>query len=472
MRSFLLTLLAWALVASVYAQEPGDFRSKNVLLLIADDLKADALSVYGDSFCKTPNIDRLAARGVVFDRAYCQGTWCLPSRVSFMRSRYHDKGNVTMGEHFIANGIHSARVGKIFHMRVPGDIIDGTNGEDVEACWSERFNTQGLEAHTPGAYACLNLDIFTRELEGRESTKMPNRMFVTVETDTDGTDQPDYQAASKSVELLRELKDEPFFLATGFVRPHYPNVAPPKYFAEYDHEKIPLPEVPENDLSDIPPLGMTNSRSEKNGFDKYPENQKRMWAGYYATITYMDEQLGRVLDELDRLGLTESTTIVFTSDHGYMLGEHTFWQKSNLHEESTRVPLIVAGPGVEAGRSDSLVELVDLYPTFCDTLGLDTPEEVEGLSLLPILRDNRTEIRKSALSLNRTGNSLRSAEWAYMRYHDGSEELYDMLGDPDQFTNLANDSAHSSVLEQYRADLAAHVGVPPAPAPKMKKGKK
>ena len=321
---------------------------KNVLFIISDDLKASVLGCYGDPYCKTPNIDKLAASGMVFDRAYCQGTSCGPSRQSFMFSRYQGRENVNLGEHFRTNGWYTARVGKIYHMRVPGNIIAGTNGDDVASSWTERFNAPGLEAHTPGDYACLNLNDFRDTLENRESTKMQHRMFVTVQYDGDGSDQPDSKAASKAIELLAQHKDRPFFLAVGFVRPHYPMVAPRQYFEPYPWQKLPLPEARENDLADIPKLGQAATLSSKNGIGRYPDNQQRMWQGYYASVHFMDEQVGRVVDQLDRLGLRDSTAVVFTSDHGYHLGEHGFWQKSNLHEDILRVPLVMSVPGYAA----------------------------------------------------------------------------------------------------------------------------
>lgn len=199
---------------------------KNVLFLISDDLRAGALSCYGDRFCQSPNIDALAKQGLVFDRAYCQGTSCGPSRRSLMFSCYSGIGKVNLGQHFRQSGWYSARVGKIFHMRVPGDIIAGTNGQDHASAWTERFNSRGLEAHTPGDYACLNLNVFTKDLENRQSTKMPHRAFVSVQYDGDGSDQPDHKSAAKAIDLLQKHQDEPFFLAVGFVRPHYPMVAP------------------------------------------------------------------------------------------------------------------------------------------------------------------------------------------------------------------------------------------------------
>ena len=399
-------------VAVVLMGAPAAFADaaiKNVLFIVSDDLKASVLGCYGDKVCKTPNIDRLAREGMVFKRAYCQGTVCAPSRRSFMYSRYADTRGVNLGEHLKANGWYSARVGKIYHMRVPGDIIAGTHGADVASSWTERFNSQGQEAHTPGDYACLNLNIFTTELEGRESTGMRHRMFVSVSYQGDGSDQPDHKTASKTIELIRKHKNKPFFLAAGFIRPHYPMVQPEQYFAPYRWQDIKMPATVPDDLADIPKLGRAGTMNSNNPIGKYPDNQKRMWAAYYASVTFMDEQVGRIINELERLGLRDSTAIVFLSDHGYHLGEHTFWQKANLHEEVTRVPLIISVPGFVAGKTDAIVELVDIYPTLCELAGLPIPEAVQGTSLVPILRDRNASVKAGALSFNR-GASLREKD--------------------------------------------------------------
>ena len=426
---------------------------KNVVFIISDDLKASVLGCYGDPHCKTPHIDALAKRGMLFNRAYCQGTWCAPSRQSLMHSRYHGKANINLGQHFRDNGRYSARVGKIYHMRVPGDIIDGTNGLDIASSWTERFNSQGLEAHTPGDYACLNQNIFTTSLENRESTRMKHRMFVTVQYDGDGSDQPDHKAASKAVQLIQEHKSEPFFLAVGFVRPHYPMVAPRQYFTPYPWQDIDLPESVDDDLTDIPKLGYGQTVSTTNSIGRYPDNQKRMWQGYYASVAFMDDQVGRVLAALDEHGLRDSTAIVFTSDHGYHLGEHGFWQKSNLHEEVIRVPLIVSAPGYETGASDSFVELVDIFPTACQLTGLAVPDSVQGKSLVPILRDPHAMVKAAALSIHK-GYSLRTRHWHYMRYNDGTSELYDMRSDPNEFTNQAEaEPQEKSVQKRLDAQL-------------------
>ena len=420
---------------------------RNILFIVADDLRASVLGCYGDLHCKTPNIDRLASSGMVFQRAYCQGTWCAPSRKSFMYSRYVDQQGPNLGETFRSAGWYSARVGKIYHMRVPGDIIAGTNGLDVASSWTERFNAPGREAHTPGDYACLNQNIFTRSFQNRESTRMPNRPFVYVISDSDGSDQPDFKAATRAIEILSRKQDDKFLLAVGLVRPHYPMVAPRAYFEDYPHEELELPPQLEGDLDDIPRLGKTGTSNVSNPIGRYPENQKRMWSAYYASVAFMDAQVGRILDALERLGLRESTAVVFTSDHGYHLGDHGLWQKSNLHEQVIRVPLIWSVPGFQAGATRSLAELVDIYPTACDLTGIAIPETVQGESLLPVLKSAEARVRDAALSINK-GYSLRTDTMHYIRYQDGTGELYDMQADPHQLTNLFDSPEHGRQQSQ------------------------
>lgn len=451
--AFLLTIFLFA-CPSIAADRDDNAVSniKNVLMIVSDDLKASVLGCYGDKVCATPNIDRLAREGMVFQRAYCQGVVCAPSRTSFMFGRYQGQSNVTLGEHLQQNGLSSTRVGKIFHMRVPGDIIAGTDGKDHPECWTERFNSQGQEAHTPGEYACLNLNIVTRDLENRQSTQMPHRMFVSVKTDSDGSEQPDFKSASKAIELLDRDHDRPFFLAVGLVRPHYPMVAPKEYFEPYGIDRILMPANWHDDTSDIPKLGLAGTTNRNNPIGKYPDNQKRMWAAYYASVTFMDQQVGRILDALDASEYRDQTAVIFTSDHGYHLGEHGFWQKSNLHEEVIRVPLVIRAPGMPRGQSRSIVELVDLYPTICELTGVAIPPACQGNSLLPVLTDAGAVVKSEALSF-RNGTSLREDRWHYMRYNDETEELYDMSDDPEEMQNLAASGDHTDVLSELRDRL-------------------
>ena len=457
-KALICALILAAFAATSLASEQAG-KIKNVLLIMSDDLKASVLHVYGNTVCRTPNIDRLAKSGMVFERAYCQGLACSPSRPSMLRSIYpKSKATApTIGEYLQQFGIHTARVGKIFHMPVPHAQLDGSNGRDVAECWTERYNTKSDETFSPGLYRLLNSDIVTRKIEGRDA-KGANRMWATVESDKeDGSDQADYMVAAKAIELLRERKKagKPFFLGVGFVRPHFPMVQPKKFFELYPQEKMQIPPLIPGDLDDIPPAG---HGSDGKGLNEMEESRRRMWQAYYSSVTFMDEQLGRVIDELDRLGLRDSTTIVFTTDHGYHLGEHGFWQKANLHEEVVRVPMIISAPGIKPGRTSSLVELVDLYPTWTNLLGLPMPKGLHGKNLTPILHNPNAKVRDTALSIhNRSGGGLRSAEWHYMNYGGKGEELYDMIKDPGQYTNLVSDPKYTAVLKKARAEFKARM---------------
>jgi iduronate 2-sulfatase len=211
-----------------------------------------------------------------------------------------------------------------------------------------------------------------------------------------------------------------------------------------------LPFVPTDDWEDMPNASISNSNSKRYGIDKFPDNQKKMWAGYLATVTFMDEQVGRILKTLNELGLDQETAVFFTSDHGYLLGEHHFWQKGNLREEVTRVPLLIRSPNHQPRISSSIVELVDLFPTACDLVSLTKPRSVQGTSLVPIINNPKFKVKESALSFVNKGTSMRSSNWSYMKYGDGTEELYDMKKDPKQFTNLAKAQGYEKVLLSIR----------------------
>ena len=210
-----------------------------------------------------------------------------------------------------------------------------------------------------------------------------------------------------------------------------------------------FPEYPENNVADIPKPGRARVTGRSSGIDEFPDNIQKMWTGYLASVSFMDQQLGKILDELETLGLADTTAIIFTSDHGYHLGEHGFWLKDNLHEEVTRVPLIVSVPGMKPGRSSSLVELVDIYPTVCDLLSVPVPDTAQGLSLLKVLEDPGARLRQSALTLYRKHRALRTENFAYIRYESGEEELYDMEKDPGQFTNLAKSKTPPPALAEH-----------------------
>ena len=456
-----LSLIACCLGVSSTSAATSEEKPKNILLIMSDDLKASVVGAYGNTVCKTPNIDRLAKSGMVFERSYCQGLACAPSRPSIMTSTYPGVKSKapTIGEHLQKHGWHTARVGKIFHMGVPDSPKNGDSGLDVPECWTEFHNTKSEETSTPGLYRLTSRGIATREMKGRQGAGTKLRPWVAVEADCeDGSDQADHLVAQKAIDLLRERKEagKPFFLGVGFFRPHYPMVAPKRFFDMYPHETLEVPSLIPGDLDDIPPVGQA---STGDGLNDSKEGRQRMWQAYYASTTFMDEQVGRVLEELDRLGLADSTVVIFTTDHGYHLGEHGFWQKANLHEEVARVPFIVRVPGEPAGRTMSLAELVDFYPTCIDLLGLPSPEGIQGKSLVPVLRDAQARVRDTALSVHNErhvkipAEGIRADDWHYMRYADGGEEFYDMVNDPQQYRNLVGDPDSASLLATARRKL-------------------
>ena len=462
MKNFLsLTIILTSLSVSIGSAQPNG-KIQNILLIMSDDLKASALPAYGDPICQTPNLDRLAAQSMVFERAYCQGLLCYPSRPSMMRSTYPGSKikPITLGEHLQKFGMHTSRVGKIFHMGVPNSPRNGDSGLDIAECWTEFHNTKSPETYTPGLYRQMNRGIATRKMEGRQGIGTKERYWAAVEADvSDGSDQADYLVAEKAVQLIRERKEagKPFFLGVGFFRPHYPMVAPKKFFDMYPLEKMQVPPLIEGDLADIPSAAYGIQNGEL--LNKTEEGRRGMWQAYYASVTFMDEQLGKVLDEMDRQGLTDSTAIVFTTDHGYHLGEHGFWQKGNLHEEVTRVPFMIRTPGLKPGRTSSLAELVDFYPTCLDLLGLPVPNEIVGKSLVPILDKPKNKVRDTALSLHNEkhvknkGYAIRSSTWTYMNYGAKGEVFYDMVKDPEQYTNVIDNPDYAETINKAREQL-------------------
>ncbi len=436
----------------------------NVLFIISDDLTATALSCYGSDVCQTPNIDSLAARGTRFTRAYCQATYCGPSRASFLSGYYPHAiellnytsprpqigARATWPEHFKQAGYRTARVSKIFHMGVPGGIEDGSDGADDPQSWTERFNSQGPEWKAAGE---------GETLEGNpDGTKpvMGGNTFVVVQAEGDDSLHSDAKTAAKAADLIGQMGDEPFFLAVGFVRPHVPFVAPASYFGPYDHGAMELPPKVSGDWEDIPLAGINYKTSVNMQMDGI--RQKKAMAGYFASVAYMDAHVGKVLKALDDCGLRDKTIVIFTSDHGYHLGEHDFWAKVSLHEESTRVPLVISMPGKAPAVCDSLTELLDLYPTLASLCGLPVPERLQGIDIAAMLDDPSHEVRDAAFVVNGKGFSLRGRRWSFLQYgEDGSQgyELFDMQSDPKQFENLAEVPEHQAVMARMKKALQA-----------------
>ncbi len=452
--------------------DPPAAAGPRVLFLIADDLGAQALEVYGNADVHTPNLNALAARGVVFDRAYTQFPVCDASRSSMLTGWYPHRivaqgggfsqfdaalgDHVTLPEHFHRSGFDASRVSKLYHMRIPGDITAGASGPDHAPSWTWTHDVQAPEQHSIGVAGHYTNETLNF---GQNYSNGFGAAFYTVATTTDGSEQADYLAATAANQRMAALQHTPFFLGVGLVRPHVPLVAPQSYFDLYDPLLLTLAQSVPNDLFDIPAVGIFwNEASRGPNTDA---DRRAVLQAYYAAVTFMDEQVGRVLAQLDALGLADETYVVFTADHGYHLGEHTQWQKLSLHEESARVPLIIAGPGIAAGRTGALAEQVDLYPTLCDLTGLEVPERCQGVSLAPVLLDGAPRVRESALTQvtqGSNGHLLRTEEWAYLRYSNGYEELYDMRdasqgGDPKQFTNVAHDANFAATKAALYAEL-------------------
>jgi iduronate 2-sulfatase len=467
--SIYASLVLLASVTPARAAEPRLARGEanyNVLFIISDDLTYTALSCYGNKVCRTPNIDRIAARGTRFTRAYCQGTYCGPSRASFMSGYYpHATGvlgyknprpkigdRLTWSQLFMTHGYYAARVSKIYHMGVPGGIEKGDDGADDKRSWTERFNSKGPEWKANGD---------GETLENNPDGKKPavgGNTFVVVEADGDDLMHSDGKTAAKAVELIEQRRDELFWLGVGFVRPHVPFVAPRGYYTPFKpYSNMVLPEKVEGDWDDIPRPGINYKTSINMKMDT--RRQRKAVGGYYASVAYMDAQVGKVLDALERNGLEDKTIIIFTSDHGYHLGEHDFWAKVSLRDESAGVPLIISVPGKKPAVCDSLVELLDLYPTVAKLCGLQAPDHVQGKDISPMLDDPKHEVRDAAFSVApmRKGFLLREHKYAYIQYGEAASagvELFDMETDPKQYTNLADKSEHRHVVKRFKARMA------------------
>ena len=441
-------------------------RRPNVLFIIADDLTATALSCYGNELCRTPNIDRLAASGVRFTRAYCNATYCGPSRASFLSGYYpHATGvlgytsprpaigeRATWPQHFKNAGYYTARVSKIYHMGVPGGIEEGSDGADDPTSWTERFNSPGPEWKAPGT---------GETLEGNPDGKKPvvgGNTFVVVEAEGDDLVHSDGKTAARAVQLLEQHADEPFFLAVGFVRPHVPFVAPRNYFEPFlPYDKLPLPPKIPDDWDDIPKAGINYKTSVNMKMDV--RRQKKAIGGYYAAVAYLDAQVGKVLAALERSGQADNTIVIFTSDHGYHLGEHDFWAKVSLRDESAGVPLIVRVPGKRPAVCRSLVELIDLYPTVARLCGLEVPARLQGKDISAMFDDPRRQVRDTAFCVapSSRGFLLRDDKWAYLQYAEDASrgvELFDVAADPRQNTNLADKPEQAGVVAAFKAKLA------------------
>lgn len=469
MRLFHAAALALALalpLPNVCRAQEG--KKPNILFIIADDLNC-SLGCYGHAIVKSPNIDKLAARGIRFDRAYCQYPVCNPSRTSFMTGLRPDRTKVldnsvhfrknlpdvvTLPELFRRAGYVTISIGKVFHR---GLVFDQVKAEmDDAKSWTQSVFMTGTPLGLKG--------------EGRNMTGGKLAWCRWLAAEGGDTDQPDGQHAVEAIKLLEKNKDRPFFMAVGFHKPHDPFIAPKKYFDMYPLDKLPAPK-------DKRPTEPKFAVPQATDFSMFTDQDKKEFLrSYYAGVSFMDAQVGKLLDALDRLGLSENTIIVFIGDHGYHLGEHGWWNKSTLFELSCRPPLIVVAPadsprpgtpgrgagGEGKGKSaPGIVEFVDLYPTLTDLAGLKAPAELEGTSFRPLLENPSRAWKKAAFTQVQRGKiagySVRTERWRYTEWDGGKAgvELYDHNADPGEYRNLAADPQHADTLAQMRKTLAA-----------------
>jgi uncharacterized sulfatase len=451
-----LTMLGCWLHNIASAQPAPAATKLNVLLIISDDLRPE-LGCYGLESVQSPSIDSLAARGVRFDRAYCQYPVCNPSRVSFLTGlRPDDTGIasnnanfrtklpdiVTLPQHFRSHGYFTASLGKVFHR---GGTMEEVNAEmDDPRSWNVAKYFQATELGNTG--------------EGRNLTGGKLKWCRWLAAEGGDDDQPDGQVAREAVKLLEANREKPFFLAVGFHKPHDPFVAPKKYFDQYPLEKISLPHAPP-DQTPASPSAFAQGAYQP-AFEKFTERDMREFKrAYLAGTSFIDAQVGRVIDALNRLGLAERTVVIFLGDHGYHLGERGWWNKNTLFELSCRSPLIVVAPSAaQPGRtSQRLVEFVDLYPTLIDLCALPPPAHaLAGLSLRPLLVDPAGAWKEAAFTQvqrpKHIGRSVRTPRWRYTEWDEGraGSELYDHNADPGEHHNLAADPAHARTVAQLK----------------------
>ncbi|MCA9063353.1 MAG: sulfatase [Planctomycetaceae bacterium] len=443
----------------------------NILFIAADDLRND-LGCYGHSLVRTPHLDRLAKRSVVFDRAYCQQAVCNPSRASLMTGRHPDTlriwdlpthfrdrnpNVVTLPQHFLKHGYFTQNIGKIYHNwihEVHGDP-DSWSVPAVMHFASHGTDKPVIDGDVPPSSAV------DPKCECRD---VPDDAYF------------DGRVASLAVEALQQMKtrDQPFFLAVGFWKPHSPFNAPRRYWDLYERSEIPLPDTPEWPAH-APRIAWHDSREilGVRARSITDDNMREMRHGYLANISYLDAQIGRVLDELDRLQLTQDTIIVFWSDHGYHLGEQTLWAKTSNFELDARVPLMISTPAmVHGGRhTPALAELTDLYPTLAELCGLEAPTGMDGRSLAPVLNHPDASVREVAMTqhprpayYDRTpdrqpthmGYSIRTSTHRYTEWRDWQtgettdRELYDHVNDPRETVNLADDPGVADIVHRHQ----------------------
>lgn len=444
----------------------------NVLFIAVDDLNNWIRLLDSDAPINTPNLQRLAQKGMLFTRAYCPSPACNPSRAAVLTGKmpsssgvYNNAsdwkgampGAVTIPRYFMENGYRTEGAGKIFHHHLNGAFHDSTAFDE--------FQQMPWPPDAPMPEPKLN---------GLEWYGSPNTDWgIWPEEDSLHVDARTVRYVTGKLEGAYE---QPFFLAAGIFRPHMPFFVPAEYFGQYPSAKVQMPEIPEDDLEDIPSGGMAlweETRWFFDGMMKAEKEQPGTWKeavrGYQASASFADAQVGKILDALEESPYADNTIIVLWSDHGYHLGEKQHWEKFALWEKTTHVPFIVVAPGVTrpGSRCDQPVNLVDIYPTLIELCGLEPEPELDGQSLLPLLKDPEKEWdRPAVMTYGRGNHAVRSEKWRYIRYADGSEELYDQEKNPHNWHNVAGDPEHAGIIEELKKWLPEEE----APAyPDMKK---
>tara|TARA_B100000524_G_scaffold289808_1_gene164722 strand:- start:315 stop:1847 length:1533 start_codon:yes stop_codon:yes gene_type:complete len=460
----LLSIFGFNLINSI---NDNDSQKYNVLFIIADDLNCD-IGAYGNENVFTPNIDRLAKEGVLFENAHVQYPLCGPSRISLMTGLYPDQTKskelrlylrqtipdvITIGQNFIKERYNSVRVGKIYHYHNPRDI--GTSGHDDHFSWDQTVNPYGRDKIEE-----YKLNKVKENFDGATLSWL--------EADGLDNEQTDGIGAEETIKFLERFSEtkENFFLAFGLYRPHIPFVAPKKYFDLYEEDDMVVPSNGDDFLKTVPPPASKSLRARKEQIDLDHSTIQKVKKAYYSTTSFIDAQIGKVLDKLKETGLDKNTIVVFTSDHGYHLGEKGHWQKQTLYDRATRIPLIISGPGIIANKKiiSSPIELVDLYKTIMDLANISTPKFVQGFSLKDVLTKGSKPKRKSAFSELRVdfdskqaqGYSIKTDRFRLIRWTYDFEihyELYDHKYDKEENTNLVKNTSYKNTLDFLKLTL-------------------
>ncbi len=480
-------IILLVVVLNVNIVNAAQQKKMNVLFIASDDMSSD-LNAFGNPDVYTPNFDRLARMGVVFNKAYNQAPLCAPSRASLMTGYLPDKTGVydlyptfretlpnaiTLAQMFKNNDYFTCRIGKIFHQGVPSQI--GQAGHDDPDSWTTTYNPIGkdktdeylLVTDAPMLGTYLAMDCIDDELTDAISA---NVALSIIRQRSGHGGGGAYGGVS-----LGQANSQPFFLAVGFYRPHIPYMAPRKYFDMYPLDKIQIRENPKNDWDNKPHAAAWTLPLNAGSTD---EQQKKAIQAYYACISFVDAQLGKLLDGLEEFGLIDNTIIVFWSDHGYNLGEHGQWQKQTLFEKSSKQPLLISVPGLPKGTTtNAIVQMVDIYPTLAEITGFHAPDDLAGHSLVPLLKNPDAEWNHPAFTLQaRTvnpsaregqskysfnpnvgsnnptifGRSVRVKRYRYTEWDEGrlGAELYDYEKDPNEFNNVVNLPNYKNIAEE------------------------